>query len=274
MHQNTVFITGANGGLARETIKWLIEDGYRDITMAARSQARAEQARQDIIAGNGRSEGITLTPIGGFDMTNPSRLEEAVKQLSREKQFDIVFLQAGGVIFAPDYQTAQVNGQDYERTVLQNVLGGHVTLALLYRYNLVAPNARIIVAGGEGARGLPPLIETPNFDSPEALRRYVTGDFKCSQTIQADECHWYVQTASCSLGAKTGEIGGRYSRRYLVLSWINLWHPRTARSLKSTALGIGKHPIQDYAVCGSGSEPTRWRAQVRRCDRRQNWSKR
>ncbi len=64
----SIIITGANGGLGMETIKWLIEDGYRDIT-----------------------------------------------------------------------------------------------LALLRKYNLIAPDARVIVAGGEGARGLSPFIDKPDF---------------------------------------------------------------------------------------------------------------
>lgn len=178
---NSVFITGANGGLGRETIKWLIEDGYRDIVMAARSEAKVQEARRELLEAFGGVQDLTLTAVGGFDMTKPALIEEAVEALPRDKQYDVIFLQVGGVIFTPDYQTVQVNGQSYEKTVFQNVLGGHITLALLRKYNLIAPNARVIAAGGEGARGLPPLIEKPNFASASELRHYVLGDFSSAK---------------------------------------------------------------------------------------------
>ena len=175
--QTNVFITGANGGLATETIKWLIQDGYQDITMAARSQVKAEQAREEILADVDGDQVPVLTPIGGFDMTNPTSIEEAIEALPRDKQYDVIFLQAGGAVFTPDYQTVKVGGRTFERTIFQNVLGGHVTLALLRKYDLIAPGARVVAAGGEGARGLPPIIEKPHFASAQTLREYVTGDF-------------------------------------------------------------------------------------------------
>jgi len=181
INQKSVFITGANGGLGLETIKYLIEDGYRDITMAARTEAKAQQARRDVLEATGVEQPPTLTAAGGFDMTDPTRIEEAVEALPRGKQFDIAFLQVGGAVFTSDYATVQINGQSYEKTVFQNVLGGHITLALLRKHGLIAPNAKVIVAGGEGARGLPPLIEKPEFASPKALRQYVTGDFSSAK---------------------------------------------------------------------------------------------
>lgn len=176
----TVFITGANGGLGQETCKLLVEDGYGHIVMACRTEAKAIQAREEVLQSTPASGETTITAVGGFDMTSPASIKEAVTALPQYQQFDVVFLQAGGAVFAPDYQTVQFNGHSMERTVFQNVLGGHTTLALLRKYDLIAPDARIIAAGGEGARGIPGLIDCPDFASPEELRQYVMGDFNAA----------------------------------------------------------------------------------------------
>ena len=44
-----VFITGANGGLGMETIKWLIEDGIGHVVMAGRTKAKVDKARQELL---------------------------------------------------------------------------------------------------------------------------------------------------------------------------------------------------------------------------------
>lgn len=178
----SVFITGANGGLGKESCKWLVEDGYGHIFMACRTEAKAMQAREEVLQATPINQGTTITAAGGFDMNNPASIEQAVAALPRDQQFDVIFLQAGGVIFAPDYQTVQFDGRSFERTVFQNVLGGHATLAFLRKYDLLAPAARVIVAGGEGARGIPGLIDNPDFASPRELRQYVTGDFSAAKT--------------------------------------------------------------------------------------------
>jgi len=207
-NHKSVFITGANGGLAMETIKWLIEDGYRDITMAARTESKAQQARRDILGATNAKQAPTLTVVGGFDMTNPTRIEEAIKALPQDKQFDIVFLQVGGAVFTSDYATVQVNGQSYEKTVFQNVLGGHITLALLQKRGLIAPNAKVIVAGGEGARGLPPLIEKPEFASPKVLRQYVTGDFSSAKPYNPMNAIGVSKLLSALWSLKLAELEG------------------------------------------------------------------
>ena len=185
LNQNkSVFVTGANGGLGKETCKWLVEDGYGHLVMACRTDAKARQAREEVLQSNPpdpAKTGTTITAVGGFDMNSPAKIKDAVAALPRDQKFDIIFLQAGGVIFAPDYQTVQLNGHSVEKTVSQNVLGGHATLAFLRKYDLLAPGARVVVAGGEGARGIPGLIASPDFASPQELRQYVTGDFSAAK---------------------------------------------------------------------------------------------
>ena len=171
----SVLITGANGGLGKETVKWLIEDGVGRIVMGSRDEARGRAARDEVLEATGAND-ADVTAVGGFDMTDPARIEAAVASLPADQPFDVVFLQAGGVVFGKDYDTVEYRGHKVERTVFQNVIGAHITLAALRKRGLVARDARVIFAGGEGARGIPGLIEAPHYDDPDALRQYVYAD--------------------------------------------------------------------------------------------------
>ncbi len=172
----SIFMTGANGGLGKETCKLLIEDGFTRVVMAGRSETKIKAARDEVIAATGPGDGTTITAVSGFDMNDPAKIIAAVDALPAGEPFDVVFLQAGGVVFSKDYSTVEWNGRRVEKTIFQNVIGGHVTLSRLLERGLLAPGARVVVAGGEGARGIPGLIEKPSFDSPAELRRYVRAE--------------------------------------------------------------------------------------------------
>ena len=173
----TVFATGANGGLGRETVKCLVEDGVGKVVMACRSQERAEEAREQIMSEVEKGHDTAIVALGGYDMTDPEAICEAVEALPRDLRFDTVFLGSGGVVFDKTYQTVAWNGKDIEKTVFQNVIGGHVVLSHLIRRNLLVPGTRVVVAGGEGARGIPGMIANPDFQTPNEIREYVFSDF-------------------------------------------------------------------------------------------------
>ena len=59
----------------------------------------------------------------------------------------------------------------------QNVVGGHIVLSELKKHALLAHGARVVVAGGEGARGIKGMIAKPEFNSPTELRNYVLANF-------------------------------------------------------------------------------------------------
>ena len=172
-NQKRVLITGSNGAMAVETIKHLIKDGFVDIVMACRIEAKGNTARQEILSSVNNAKDTNISVIGGFDMNKPLEIEKAVNLLSGGGPFDIVFLAAGFAVFGDDYQHVEWNGKKIEKTVFQNLIGSHVTLSELKKNNLLNPGARVVLAGGEGARGIDGLIEKPNFDSPEQLRQYV-----------------------------------------------------------------------------------------------------
>ncbi len=176
LETRTVLVTGANGGLGRETIKLLVKNGFGKVIMACRSQSKANAARDEILAETGAKPESVIT-FGGYDMNNPEAIRAAISALPKDTLIDTVFLGAGGVVFEKDYQTIQWNGLTIEKTIFQNVVGGHIVLSELVHRNLLADGARVIVAGGEGARGIPGMMEIPKFSDANDLRRYVLGDF-------------------------------------------------------------------------------------------------
>jgi NAD(P)-dependent dehydrogenase (short-subunit alcohol dehydrogenase family) len=168
-----VLITGANGGLGRETVAALMDDGFSEVVMATRTEAKGQAAKAELQQRlPGRATALEVA--SGFDMTDASKIEAAVAKL--DGPFDVVFLQAGGGFFTDEVQTLTHDGKTYERTVFQNVFGAHLVLSNLLRRGLLAPGARVVFAGGEGARGIPGLIEKPEFADAGELRRYIEGD--------------------------------------------------------------------------------------------------
>jgi len=172
--QMSVLVTGANGGLGLETCRHLVLDGARRLVMACRTEGKAESARQELSLRTDGASGTEIQTAGGFDMTSPASIEAGVASLDAGRPFDVVFLQSGGVTYGKQWQTVDYNGQSIERTIFQNVFGAHLTLMALMKRGLLAQGARVVIAGGEGARGIPGLIGCPSFDSADDWADYMT----------------------------------------------------------------------------------------------------
>ncbi|OHX67991.1 SDR family NAD(P)-dependent oxidoreductase [Flammeovirga pacifica] len=175
LQSQSVFITGANGGMGKETTKLLAESGYDRIAMACRTIEKADIAKIEISNELPNLKFNSLETYGGFDMNDPKAIEEAVNHLPENKPFDIVFLQSGGVVFTKDFQFVEYQGKKFEKTIFQNVIGGYITLFHLKRRGLLKPNARVVYAGGEGARGIPGMIEKPSFSNSKEWSDYIFG---------------------------------------------------------------------------------------------------
>lgn len=169
--EKIILVTGANGGLAKETIKHLIKDGYRNFYLGSRTVEKSEQVKSEIEAEIDNQ--ANLLPFGGFDMNAPESLEKAVSKLPKDKTIDIVFLGAGGVVFEKDFQQTSWKGMTIEKTSFQNVIGGHIVVDLLRKQDRLSNTARIVYAGGEGARGIPGMIQSPDFKSAQHLQDYL-----------------------------------------------------------------------------------------------------
>ena len=157
MSQKTILIVGANGAMAIETIKFLLKDGAQNITMAVRSKEKGEIAKMEILK-EVHANPKNLKICDGFDMNKPDSIKEAVKNLKGSTAFDVVFLAAGFAVFTEDYQSIEWNGRHIEKNIFQNLMGSHFTLELLKKNSLLADFPRVVIAGGEGARGQIPFL--------------------------------------------------------------------------------------------------------------------
>lgn len=168
----SILVVGANGSLAKESIKCLIQDGAKEIVMGVRAEARGQHAKKEILEATGKSD-VQLEVVEGFDMNDPDQISVAVQSLSIDYAFDVIFLAAGFAVFTDDYERVRWNGMEIEKNIFQNMVGSHFTYLALKKYGMINDGARIVMAGGEGARGIKGMIDRPVFSSPDQLRSYI-----------------------------------------------------------------------------------------------------
>ncbi len=174
INTKSILVVGANGSLAKETIKQLLRDGATKITMACRTESKGYEARAEVLSEVSVKAKVHIPVVGGFDMIDPLQIEKALVGLATDlMKFDIVFLAAGFAVFSEDYESVTWKGKKIEKNVFQNMIGSHITYLHLKRLALLSENARIIIAGGEGSRGIKGMIEKPDFKSPQELRDYI-----------------------------------------------------------------------------------------------------
>tara|TARA_B100000497_G_C7658460_1_gene396466 strand:- start:101 stop:481 length:381 start_codon:yes stop_codon:yes gene_type:complete len=113
----SILIVGANGAIAKETIKHLLIDGAIEIVMACRSETRGLEALEEIKLELSEAKKASISVVGGFDMTVPDKIEIAVNALSTKKTFDIVFLAAGFAVFTDDYHAVEWKGKKIEKNI-------------------------------------------------------------------------------------------------------------------------------------------------------------
>ena len=174
-----IFITGPNGGIGLETVKILTQKKVGKIALACRTIEKAEWTKAELLKQHDTT--TELNPYGGFDMADEKAIQLAVSQIPQGEVFDIVFLQAGGMVVGDSFQFVYSNGAQIEKTIYQNVIGAYLTLKYLDQRGLIAHNARIVFPGGEGARGIKGMIKKPSLHSVEELKTYVfegLGEYK------------------------------------------------------------------------------------------------
>ena len=164
MEHSIALVTGTTSGLGYEAARMLAIKGYRQVIVTGRSLARVQETAAQLAA---ETKIQVFTPLE-LDLDTPSSVQSALAELVKRGQpIDFLLLNAGmvpgnkRVITAAGVEAAQAP-----------LIGHHQLTVGLLRANLLSPNARIVIAGAEPARGGVPCSATPTC---QPLRPNTTG---------------------------------------------------------------------------------------------------
>lgn len=169
----TALVTGATSGLGFETAIHLASDGYGRIIVTGRSLERATAAAMRMAERTGAE---VFQPLA-LDLNDSGSVAAATTRLtSAGNQISALILNAGMVGGSQLVHTAE----NVEITFASSLIGHHQFTMGLLGADLLAPNARIVIAGSEAARG-----DVPTFnpvDLPSYAAKHFDGDFEAAAT--------------------------------------------------------------------------------------------
>ena len=151
MEHSIALVTGTTSGLGYAAARMLATKGYRQVIVTGRSLARVQQTAAQLAA---ETKKKVFTPLE-LDLDTPSSVQSALAELVKRGQpIDFLLLNAGLVPFKKRVLTAA--GVEASQAPL---IGHHQLTVGLLRANLLSPNARIVIAGAEPARGGVPMFK-------------------------------------------------------------------------------------------------------------------
>jgi len=152
----TALVTGANSGLGFEAAAQLAEDGWDKVILACRSLEKAEAARAELVERTGKDPFDVLA----VDTSEVASAHAACDELrKRAARIDFLLLNAGASGMDP-----QLNSDGVEITYASTLIGHHVMTMRALGDGILSPNARIVIAGSEGARGNMPGMKVHDLD--------------------------------------------------------------------------------------------------------------
>lgn len=155
--QRSALVTGANSGLGFEAARQLAELGYESVVLACRTQAKADQARAELVAATGVDPFSTLV----VDVAEIGSSRAAAAELvSRGQRFDSVLLNAGMV---PTELHRTSDG--IEMCFAASIVGHHIITTALLDAELISPGGRVVLVGSEAANDdLPKMMGMAVYD--------------------------------------------------------------------------------------------------------------
>jgi NAD(P)-dependent dehydrogenase (short-subunit alcohol dehydrogenase family) len=162
MQHSIALVTGTTSGLGYAAAGLLAAKGYRQVIITGRRMAQVQQTAAQLAA---ETKKKLFTPLE-LDLDSPSSVQSAVAELvKRGQQIDFLLLNAGLVPFKKRALTAE--GIEASQAPL---IGHHQLTVGLLRANLLSPNARIVIAGAEPARGGVPMFKYTDLPAFAAKR--------------------------------------------------------------------------------------------------------
>src|SRR5579859_6455425 len=166
MEHSIALVTGTTSGLGYAAARMLAIEGYRQVIITGRSLARAQETAAQLAAETKRQ---VFTPLE-LELDAPASVQSALSELvKRGRPVDFLLLNAGIVPAKARVITAA--GVEASQAPL---IGHHQLTVGLLRANLLSPNARIVIAGAEPARGGVPMFSYT--DVPAFAAKYHQGD--------------------------------------------------------------------------------------------------
>lgn len=166
MEHSIALVTGATSGLGYAAARLLAAKGYREVIVTGRSLALIQETAAQLAA---ETKTRIFTPLE-LDLNAPASVQAALASLvKREPPIDFLLLNAGLVPTKKRVITAA--GVEASQAPL---IGHHQLTVGLLRANLLSPNARIVIAGAEPARGGVPMFKYTN--APAFAAKYFGGD--------------------------------------------------------------------------------------------------
>jgi NAD(P)-dependent dehydrogenase (short-subunit alcohol dehydrogenase family) len=166
MEHSIALVTGTTSGLGHAAARLLAIKGYRQVILTGRRLAQVQETAAQLAA---ETKKQVFTPMQ-LDLDSPPSVQSALAELVKRGQpIDFLLLNAGmvpgkaRVITAAGVEAAQAP-----------LIGHHQLTVGLLRANLLSPNARIVIAGAEPARGGVPVFSYT--DVPAFAAKFYRGD--------------------------------------------------------------------------------------------------
>jgi NAD(P)-dependent dehydrogenase (short-subunit alcohol dehydrogenase family) len=166
MGHSIALVSGTTSGLGYAAARTLAREGWREIIVTGRSLARVQETAAQLRAETKRQ---VFTPLE-LDLDAPTSVQSALAALvKRGRPIDFLLLNAGMVPGKKRVLTAA--GVEASQAPL---IGHHQLAVGLLRAGLLSPDARIVIAGAEPARGGVPMFSYT--DVPAFAAKYFRGD--------------------------------------------------------------------------------------------------